>query len=119
MSKKKNRTKEEWFNIVKNFLNSNKTAKQWCKDNSLALSTFERYKKLFKDANPNFIKSKKENPVQWEEIIITPKEEVKITDKQPVNNIVKISLGKVSIDIAENINKDNLKNILSVVMDVC
>lgn len=103
MSKKTKKSKEEIIKIVKAFKASNKTKEQWCKEKKMGTSTLYRYEKIFEKEG--------KNTDDWKQIIVP------IEHKEPSK--IKMSIGKVNIEIDDEINKESLRQILSVVIELC
>ncbi|MFA7076410.1 MAG: hypothetical protein WC152_07065 [Candidatus Izemoplasmatales bacterium] len=89
----------KWLEIVKNYKTSNQTMKTFSKRNNIKVSQLHYWLKKYKmraiDKRTQFIEIK--------------------TDKQVINqNSIKLSYGKLTIELSDNFNESSLLKILKV-----
>jgi transposase-like protein len=63
MSKQKNRTWEEKEVLIKSYISSGLTLSKWCKENSIPITTFNGWRKKYKNRQP-FLYINQETEVQ-------------------------------------------------------
>ena len=69
---KRIQTQEKWKAILNQFYSSNKSARQWCQENSVSYQSLLHWKNKFKPKN-SFIELKQEDPLElsWNGIKLT------------------------------------------------
>ena len=100
----KRKSEEQWMQLVKNFNSSGLNVTAWCRESGISKGSFYTYLNKFKAlaAEPSEQK--------WGAITIP---------KNIETSSISLKVGNITLDIKSGFNKETLKDILSVVTNLC
>ena len=108
----KNDYSEKWKQLLLEYRNSGKTVKEWCQLNKLRRSALYYWMKKLSSNIEEL-----DTSVKWASIPIS----IPIPNDQliPVTNSITLKIGEFSMELKTGFEKSVLKDVLSVVMQLC
>jgi hypothetical protein len=104
----KNELRLHWQAHVAHFQESKQTMKQWCIDNNQKLHQLQYWIKKFKDNGSVEVEKTKWLPVTLD-----------ATTKTHPQEVIKIFVGKCTVEVSPGLNLSMLKDVLSVLTELC
>ena len=116
------RSQEKWLDIIQECRSSGYTDREWCMQNGIAISTFYKHLKHFREHAPNIEVAPARTVVQEQQEVVS----VDFFENAPAHNLpnnhevaLHLNMGNVSIDVLNGADKSTIENTLLALRSLC
>jgi len=102
----KQRSRNDWIDIIGAFANSGQSTKDWCESNGLNINTFKYWKSKLK--REKTLVGKDSKTTQW----------FKLEASEPERGVA-IIIGKATIEVSTGFNPSLLKDVIRTLSSLC